>query len=209
LSGSADFEGVPLQRVVNGFGDPLVRASINLFGAPALTLNEFKSYKQDWIIGASLYASIPLGQYDESRLVNLGANRWSVRPEMGVSKAAGPWTMELTAGANLYTANKEFYRGTTRLQDRIYSSQGHVIYNFRQNLWVSLDATYFAGGRSTIDGVRKDNYQQNWRTGFTLALPIDSHNSIKIYASKGVSARTGNNFDLIGIAWQYRWGAGL
>jgi hypothetical protein len=209
LSGSAGFAGTPIERVVNGFGDPVVRASINLDGAPALTLKEFASYKQNWIIGASLWASVPLGQYDESHAVNLGANRWFVRPEMGISKAVGPWTLELTAGATLFSANKEFYRGTTRLQDPIYSSQGHVIYNFKRNLWASLDATYFAGGRSTLDGVRGDNYQQTWRAGATLALPIDIHNSIKLYASKGVAARTGNNFDLIGVAWQYRWGAGL
>jgi hypothetical protein len=24
-----------------------------------------------------------------------------------------------------------------------------------------------------------------------------------------VSARTGNSFDLLGLAWQYRWGGGL
>jgi hypothetical protein len=34
-------------------------------------------------------------------------------------------------------------------------------------------------------------------------------NSIKFYASKGVAARTGDNYDLIGAAWQYRWGGGL
>jgi hypothetical protein len=28
----------------------------------------------------------------------------------------------------------------------------------------------------------------------------------KGYVSSGVSARTGNSFDLVGIAWQYRWG---
>jgi hypothetical protein len=209
LSGSADFAGEPLQRVINGFGDPVVRASINFVGAPALTLQEFKSYKQNWIIGASLWASIPLGQYDESRLINLGTNRWSIRPEIGVSKAAGAWTLELSAGANLYSANKEFHGGITRLQDPIYSTQGHVIYNFTRNVWASLDATYFADGRSTLDGFRGNNYQQNWRTGATFAIPIDIHNSIKLSASKGVSARTGNNFDVIGIAWQYRWGAGL
>jgi hypothetical protein len=42
-----------------------------------------------------------------------------------------------------------------------------------------------------------------------LALPVDRENSIKFYASSGVSARTGNNYDLIGIAWQYRWGGGI
>jgi hypothetical protein len=209
LSGSADFEGTPVARVVDGFADPLFRASINFYGAPALTVKEFANYRQNWIVGASLRASIPSGQYDKSRLVNLGANRWTIRPEVGISKAAGPWTLELTAGATLYSANKDFYRGTTRLQDPLYSSESHVIYNLRRDLWASLDGNYFAGGRSTLNDVRGNSLQRNWRAGATLALPIDRHNSLKLYASRGVSARTGDNFDLIGIVWQYRWGAGL
>jgi hypothetical protein len=209
LSGSADFAGQPVARVVNGLGDPLLRASINFYGAPALTMKEFANYRQNWIIGASLRATIPSGQYNKSHVVNLGANRWSIKPELGISKAVGTWTLEFTAGATLYSANKEFYRGTTRLQDPLYSSESHVIYNFKGGIWASLDGIYFAGGRSTLDGVRSDNLQRNWRTGGTLALPFDRHNSLKLYASRGVSARTGDNFDLIGIVWQYRWGGGL
>ena len=87
--------------------------------------------------------------------------------------------------------------------------QGHVIYGSRSGIWGSLDATYFTGGRTTVNGVRKDDLQQNWRLGGTLAFPVDVRNSVKLYGSSGVSARTGNNYDLIGIAWQYRWGAGL
>jgi Putative MetA-pathway of phenol degradation len=209
LSGSADFAGKQVQRVVNGFADPLFRLSINLYGAPALTLKDFADYKQNWIVGAGLRVSAPLGQYDESRLVNIGVNRWSIRPEMGISKAMGQWTMEVTAGATLYTHNKDFFGGLIRSQDPLYSSQAHVIYSFPKSIWASVDATYFAGGRSTFNGIRSDDLQRNWRAGGTLALPVDMHNSLKLYASRGVSARTGNNFDLIGIAWQYRWGGGL
>jgi hypothetical protein len=42
-----------------------------------------------------------------------------------------------------------------------------------------------------------------------LALPINARNSIKLYASDGVSARTGDSYKLYGIAWQYRWGGGI
>ena len=56
---------------------------------------------------------------------------------------------------------------------------------------------------------RGDDLRENWRVGGTLAFPVDVHNSIKIFASSGVSARTNNNYDLIGIAWQYRWRGGL
>jgi hypothetical protein len=87
--------------------------------------------------------------------------------------------------------------------------QWHVIYSFHSGIWGSLDATYYTGGRTTINATTGDDLQENWRLGSTLAFPVDLHNSIKLFASTGVSARTNNNYDLIGIAWQYRWGGGL
>ena len=209
LSGTADFAGQPVQRDVNGFSDPRFRLSVNLYGAPALTREEFRQYQQDLIIGASLQVSAPLGQYDDTRAVNIGTNRWSFKPELGISKAYGPWTVEGAAAVTLYTDNNDFFGGNTRSQDPLYSVQGHVIYGFRSGIWASLDATYFTGGRSTVNGMLSEDLQQNWRGGATLAFPVDAYQSVKLYASSGVSARTGNNYDLIGIAWQYRWGGGL
>ena len=209
LSGSAEFAGEPVRRVVDGFADPSLRLSVNLFGAPALTLKEFKNYEQDLIVGASLQVTVPSGQYDDSRVVNISTNRWSIKPELGISKTLGPWTLELGAAATLFTDNKDFFGGNTRSQEPLYSTQGHVIYGFPSGIWASLDATYFTGGRTEINGTPNDDRQGNWRLGATLALPVDIHNSVKLYASSGVSARTGNNYDLIGVAWQYRWGGGL
>lgn len=209
LSGTAEHAGQPVERVVDGFADPRFRLSINLYGAPALTLKEFAGYTQDVIVGASLQVSVPLGQYDPNRVVNIGTNRWWVKPEFGVSKASGPWTLEFTAAATFFADNTNFYGGSTRAQDPIYSFQGHAIYSFRNGIWASFDATYFIGGRTTLDGERGNDLQQNWRMGATLAIPVDIHNSVKLYASSGVSARTGNNSDVLGIAWQHRWGGGL
>ena len=64
------------------------------------------------------------------------------------------------------------------------------------------------GGRTTVNGVRGDNEQTNTRAGLTLAIPVDRQNSIKLSASTGISTRTGSEFSAIGVAWQYRWGAG-
>jgi len=209
LSGTAEHLGQPIQRTVDGFGNSLYRLSINLYGAPALTLKEFASYEQDVIVGASLQVGAPWSQYDPTKVVNLGTNRWSFKPEVGISKARGPWTLEFTAAATFFTDNDDFYGGHTRSQDPLYSMQGHAIYNFPSGIWASLDGTYFVGGRTSIDGVRSSDLQSNWRIGGTLAFPVDRLNSVKLYASSGLYARTGNSFDLIGIAWQHRWGGGL
>lgn len=209
LSGTAEYRGQTVERNVDGFVDPKFRLSVNLYGAPALSLKEFRDYQQDLIIGATLLVSAPLGQYDDTKIVNLGTNRWSFKSEAGVSKALGRWTVEGTLAATFFTDNKDFFGGNTRSQDPIYSSEAHLIHSFPSGIWGSLDATYFTGGRTTLNGVRGNDLQQNWRVGATLAFPVDTHNSIKLYASSGVSARTGNNYDLLGILWQYRWGGGL
>jgi hypothetical protein len=209
VSGTATFRGQPREREVSGLADPRFRFSVNLYGAPALSLQEFADYKQDLIIGASLQVSAPLGQYDSSKLLNIGTNRWSIKPELGVSKALGPLTLELDAGVTFYTHNDDFLNGMTLEQDPIYAVQGHLIYNFGAGVWGALDATYYTGGRTTVDGVKGDTLQENTRLGLTVALPWNRYNSIKLYASTGVFARTGSNFNTGGIVWQFRWGGGL
>jgi hypothetical protein len=194
---------------VDGLGDSRFRLSVNLYGAPALTLKEFAGYRQDLIIGASLQVSAPTGQYDNTRVINIGTNRWWFKPEIGISKTAGPWTLEAAAAATLYTDNDDFYGGNTRSQEPIYALQGHAIYSFRSGVWGSLDVNYFTGGETSINDTLRNDLQKNWRVGVTLAFPVDAHHSLKLYGSSGVSARTGNNYDLLGAAWQYRWGGGL
>ncbi len=209
MSGSADFLGQHVDRHVRGAADPLVRLSVDLYGTPARDLAQFRSYRQDLIVGASLQVSAPLGQYDPSRLLNLGTHRWSFHPEIGLSQAFGDWIAEAAGGATFFTTNDDFFGGHQRRQDPLYSGRANLVYNFRPGLWVSLDATFYAGGRTTLDGVDDNNRQSNSRVGTTFALPLNARMSLKFNASRGVSARTGNNFDLLGVGLQYRWGEGL
>jgi hypothetical protein len=208
-SGSAELAGVPMERNVCGLIDPRFRLSVNLYGAPALTLKEFASYKQDIIIGASMQVGVPLGQYDADKLLNIGTNRWFIKPEAGVSKALGPLILELAAGVTFYTQNSNFLGGNEKEQEPLYSLQGHLVYGFKSGVWVALDGTYYRGGQTTINGVGGDDLQENTRVGLTLALPVNRHNSIKLYANTGATTRTGGDFDSVGIVWQYRWGGGL
>lgn len=209
LRGSADYAGTPVARQVAGFGDAKMGLSVNFLGAPALSPREFAAYRQDLIFGGSVVLSLPTGQYDHDKLVNIGSNRWSIAPGLGLSKAMGPWTLELMAAATLYGDNTDFFGGKRRAQDPIYSAQGHLIYSFASGIWAALTATHYGGGRTTLDGVRGDDLQENSRLGATLSLPVDRHNSIKFHASSGVYTRTGSDFDAYAIAWQHRWGAGF
>jgi hypothetical protein len=209
LSGTADVSGQPREREVSGWADPRLRVSINLYGGPALSLREATTFRQDLIVGASLQVWAPTGQYDSSKLINLGSNRWAVKPEIGLSKALGRWTLELTAAAAFYEDNDDFFGGKTREQEPIYSVQGGAICNFGSGLWAAFGASYYTGGRSTVGGVKGNDLQENMRVGVIVTVPVNRHNSIKLYANTGVSTRTGSDFDTGGVAWQYRWGGGL
>jgi hypothetical protein len=209
LSGTADYQGATVNRDVNGFGDPAVRLSVNLYGAPALTPQQFASYRQDLVIGASLQIVAPLGQYDPTRLINLGNHIWTFKPEIGASKALGRWTLELQTAVTFFTDNNDFYNGNKRSQEPLYQVQGHVIYSFSHGIWASVDGTYYSGDRTTLNDRLDNDLEKNWRVGGTLAFPINRHNSLKLYASDGVSALTGNNFKLYGVALQHRWGGGF
>jgi hypothetical protein len=197
------------QREVTGLADPTLAVSINFLGAPAVTLEEFRHYRQTTIVGATLKMTVPVGQYESDKLINIGTNRWSIKPEIGVSHAMGRWIVEGAASLAWYESNDAFFRGNTLKQELIYSAQGHVIYSLKSGIWAALDATYYVGGQTSINGVRSDNELNNWRIGLTTAVPISKYNSVKFSASRGVSTRTGTDFDAYLLVWQVRWGAGL
>lgn len=209
LSGTATVAGLPRERNVSGLNDPRLRFSVNFYGAPALSLEEFADYRQDLIIGASLQVSAPLGQYDADKLVNLGNHRWFVKPDIGISKAWGALAIELSTGVYLFSKNEDFFGGKTLEQDPVSSTQLHITYSFGHGIWAALSGTYDYGGRTTIDGVPGDDREYNSRVGATIALPVNRNNSVKLFANTSYHTSAGSDYNLVGIVWQYRWGGGL
>jgi outer membrane putative beta-barrel porin/alpha-amylase len=201
---------------VNGLGDPQLRLSWNFYGAPATKLEDFGSYQQDVLIGASLAVTAPLGQYDSEHLLNVGTHRFSFRPEIGISKSWEPFILEMSVAGTFYTETDDFFRGFPlpeshhqRQQSPLGSGQLHGIYAFKSGIWGSVDFTYYVGGRVSVDGQPGTGLQSNTRLGGTLAIPVNRWNSIKLFGATGVSARAGGRFDTVGAAWQVRWGGGL
>jgi hypothetical protein len=209
LTGSGSVGSQNINASAEGLSDPVIKVSANLYGAPALSLDEFKGYQQDLIIGTSLAASIPWGKYNSDQMLNVGANRSLIQPGIGASQAIGPWRLELAGMATIYTSNNNFLGGKTLSQNPMYSTESHVIYYFENTAWISADATYYIGGQSYVNGSPINGSQENWRFGSTLSYPINKQNSIRLTGSKGVYSKTNNSYDALGVSWQYRWGGGL
>ena len=206
LTGTGQVGGQSINASAEGLSDPMIKASVNLYGAPALTNSQFKDYLQYLIIGASLAATIPWGKYNNTQMINVGANRSLIQPAMGFSQAVGPWRLELAGMATIYTSNTSYLGSNTLSQNPIYSGETHAIYYFPNTAWISADATYFTGGQTYINGIPTNGPQENWRFGSTLSYPIDQQNSIRLTGSKGVYSRTDTSYNAVGMSWQFRWG---
>jgi hypothetical protein len=178
---------------------------MNLYGAPAMTLKEFASYRQQTIVGVSVTVAPPLGQYDSTKLINVGTHRWSVRPELGVSRAYGQWVVEAMAGVWLFTDNTDFFGGRTRQQDAITATQVHLTFKFTRSMWLAADANYFTGGQTTIGGKQNLDLQRNSRIGATFSSAIGRGQAIRMSVSRGAYTTIGADFTSIAASYSYAW----
>ncbi|PYX49267.1 MAG: transporter [Acidobacteria bacterium] len=197
----------------SGLFDTAFRFSVNLTGGPAMDVAEFRKWRQKTIVGLSLRVVTPTGQYDPTKLINYGANRWAFKPEVGLSRLWGHWVVDTYTGMWLFTSNKEFFShnqfspGTNlQKQESMWAFEGHLSYDVKPRLWASLDGNFWVGGRTKINGVRNLNsLQRNSRIGATVSLPVSKHQSLKFSYNRGAYIRYGGNFNNVSAGWQYSW----
>ena len=197
----------------SGTADVSIRLSVNIVGAPALTAAAFaKTRPATSTLGASVKVVMPTGQYDPTRLINIGTNRWAIKPELGYTRRRGSLVLDAYAGLWLFTANDNFFapnadtQGSKRTQDPIAALEFHVSYDVKPRLWISGDINYWRGGKTTVNGVNQtESLQSNSRFGITGSVPLTSHQAIKISYSDGVVVRIGEHFKVLSAGWQYSW----
>jgi len=199
--GSVD--GVYTSTRRRGFMDPRIRFSMLLYGGPAESPAEFsKSEKSNTVVGAAVALKLPYGNYLEDRLINLGQNRWMIRPQLGVTHSRNKWTYELTGSIFLFGNNNEFWNGNKLKSDPLYALQGHLIYNFRPGLWASLSTAYGSGLQATINGLPKDNKAANWVNAVSVGLPLSRTQGIKLsWFRLRSQADTGSDLDSLIVGW--------
>ena len=122
----------------------------------------------------SLTVAPPLGQYDDTKVINLGANRWSVKSELGLAHAIGRWVIELMGGVWLFTDNHDFLGGKTRAQDPIASAQFHATYVIRRNMWLAGDTNFYRGGRTERRGAAEFRFAAQLAGGRDVHHGIDA-----------------------------------
>ncbi len=189
-----------------GLTDMRFKLSVNLAGSPGVTARDFAKARRRLVVGGSLTVVAPTGEYDRTKLVNLGSHRWAFKPEIGLSIPLGAWDFDVYGAVWLFTTNDEYYPGSSRRrQNPLPAFQAHVAYTIRPRLWVAADATWYGGGEVRVDEGAPFVPFRNIRVGATLAVPIRARQAIKVAWSNGLRAQSGNDFRTIAVAWQTAW----
>lgn len=181
--------GSPATAVREGFGDPRFRLSINFVGSPALKGKEFQAYRAshttNTVVGAAIAVSVPLGQYEEDKLLNLGQNRFVFRPQIGAVHTRGPWSFELTGSASFYCDNDDFLSGNKLEQRPLLTLEAHVTRKFRNGIWAAISAGSVRAGESAINGEEKNDQKKESLYAVSAGMPVTRTSSIKIIFLKG------------------------
>lgn len=213
LEGSVS--GVPITQdeAASGYGDPMVQLNVNLVGAPAMTdLASLMRYEPTFTLDFLASVALPVGEYDEDSALNLGQNRWYGRIGAPMMWTIGPWvpgqrtTFEVLPTFWWFADNDEYQGDQTLGTDPILGVEAHLTRDMTESLWASLDAAWFGGGESTVDGV-EGLPVDNRGVGLTFGFQITDNLSLN--TSYFTTIDDGDPGDLRGdefrLMWTYGW----
>lgn len=209
LSGA--ITGTNIRGSTTGAGDSSYVLAMLLKGGPALSVAQFANYKPATVLGLSFAMTAPTGQYDPNKLLNLGTDRWSFKPEFGISRPFGPgekWQFDGYANAYFFTDNSS-YRGREILrQQALPGFEGHLSYAVLNSLWVSVDTRYSFRGDTSVNGMDQDNAQQNFLVGSEVNVSLSSKNTLVFEFAKPVLHKNGPTYTGFVMKYSYTWGKG-
>lgn len=203
-------DGVAAEVTRQGWTDTSAGIAVHLIGAPPLSGKEFSAYRakveSETMLGVALEAGLPTGDYMDDKLINIGSNRFSFRPQIGGVHNVGKWSFEGTGSVAFFTDNNSFFNGNKLEQDPLFTGQGHVVYTFRPGLYVAGGAAIDAGGRSHINGERQDDYNRVYYWGVSAGYSITPRLGLKVgYISSRTQTRTGADNDRVVVGFSTFW----
>jgi hypothetical protein len=210
LSGSVT--GTNISRSVTGAGDTSYELAMLVRGGPALSVTQFANYRPVTSVGVSLTVTAPTGQYNSNKVLNLGSDRWSFKPEIGISHPFGSkqkWVVDANANVYFFTDNSSYHGVEILRQEPLTGLEGHVSYSVSPNLWVSLDTRYAFRGDTLINGIDQNNAQQIFRLGTEVNVSINSRNVLVFEFAKAMVHQNGPGYTGFSVEYLYSWGKGL
>ncbi len=166
----------PVATRRRGLADTELRLAVHLLGAPPLEGKAYAAYRAsrpiETVAGIALSVQVPTGEYMDDKLINLGTNQFTFRPEIGIVHDRGRWSFEASGMVSFYTDNNSYFNGNKLEVDPLYFVQGNILYRFQPNLWVAAGAGYTIGAESTVNGVENDDRRENILLGAAVGYSV-------------------------------------
>jgi hypothetical protein len=186
VNGSVNLPRNTLSASSSGIGDAQLGCVFGVIGSPALPAESFAVFKPGFAMGLLGKLGMPTGEYDEEKVLNLGANRWSVQLGLPAAYSIGKSSLdpsltrfEILPSVTFYTDNDDPYHADECEQEPLFNLEAHITRNLHQAVWVSLDALYTYGGETTTDGIADDNSQRAFSLGGTVNFSFSKSGCIK------------------------------
>jgi hypothetical protein len=185
VSSEVSSGGGTQRQTTDGYGDPMIEFTVNLLGPPAQeNIPDVLRYEPGLSVDLLVDVAIPVGEYDSSQALNIGQHRWYGRVGAPVVWQLGAWvpgqrtTLEFLPSLWLYGANDNFV-GETLTTDPKFQLDAHVTRDLTESFWGSIDATWFYGGKSSVDGVEGEKLN-DIGVGITLGYQISDNLNLTI-----------------------------
>ena len=180
ISAETIIAGGTSKQVAKGFGDPMLEFDINIIGPKAqMSLPDLMRYEPGFSLDLMMDLAFPVGEYDNTKTLNLGQNRWYGRIGAPIVWQIGPWvpgrrtTLEFLPAVWLFGDNTD-YVGKTMKTDPIFQLDAHFSRELTHNFWASLDGVWYNGGQATVDTTQGTKLN-NIGLGITLGYQINEN----------------------------------
>ncbi len=194
VKGSINLPNTTFSGNSSGIGDFQLGGIYGLIGSPALPAKEYSMFQPGFALGVLGKLFMPTGEYDDTKLLNLGANRWAIQVGVPMTYYLGTsfidpslLTFELLPSVSVFGDNDDLFNANTREQDPLFNLEGHITRNLNKIIWFSADALYTYGGETTTDGVKGDDTQSAFFLGGTVNFTLSRSMSLKLSYGKTVS----------------------
>jgi outer membrane putative beta-barrel porin/alpha-amylase len=159
-----------------GISDVAFLWQMNIFGGPALTKEQFRSFVPQTFSSFHLFVATRLGKYDATSPLNPSANRWTFFPTVNYSYTPDQgWTwLETYLSTKVFTTNSDYRVGgaSNLTQKPLFLVETHASRNLLPALWVSADAYYNVGGETSIDDISQKNAANTLRLGMGMGVTV-------------------------------------
>jgi hypothetical protein len=203
--------GTNISGSTTGAGDSSYLMGMLLKGGPALNAQQFDGYKPYTTLGLSLAMTAPTGLYSPDKILNLGSDRWSFKPEFAVTYPFGQQRWELDGHFNIYFfTDNVAYRGKEILkQQALPGLETHLSYSLTNSVWASLDTRYSFRGDTFINGYDQKDPQKNFTLGSEINISLNSRHSLVVEVARSVVHVNGPSFGGVALKYLYVWGKGI